>query len=100
LVNDTLDEINETVLLSIGNPTGGASLGPRSKAVLVIQDNDSGGAISFSAATYSISETGKTAKIIVNRSGGAASNVSVEFATSDSSATAGPDYDGVTSLLL
>jgi hypothetical protein len=100
IINDTLDEPNETVLLRLSNPTGGASLGPKANAVLVIQDNDIGGTISFSAATYSVSETSTVARVIVNRTGGAASAVTVDLATRDGSATEGADYVGFANTLL
>ena len=90
--NDSLDETNETVNLILRNPTGGASLGTRSNALLTITDNDVGGIIQFSLAAYSISETGGLATITVTRTGGMASDVSVDFATSNLTATAGADY--------
>jgi hypothetical protein len=40
VLHDTLDELNETVNLTLSNPTGGGTLGVRSTAVLTINDND------------------------------------------------------------
>ncbi len=40
ILEDTLDEANETVALSLSNPTGGASLGNPANATLTIIDND------------------------------------------------------------
>jgi hypothetical protein len=92
IINDSIDEPNETVLLSLSNPTGGASLGPKANAVLVIQDNDVAGTISFSAATYSIGEAGGAVNITLNRAGGMAGGVTVDYTMSDGTATAGLDY--------
>ena len=90
--NDTLHELNETVLLALSNPTGGGSLGARTNAILTILDDDIAGLINFSAAHYSISETATVATITVIRSGGLASGVTVDYGTTDGSATAGLKY--------
>jgi len=99
IINDTLNESTETVNLSLSNPTGGALLGPQNTAVLTIADNDLGGALRFSSATYKISETGPVAKITVQRSGGTASGVAVDYSTSDGTATAGSDYSATSGTL-
>ncbi len=94
IVKDSLDESNETVDLTLSNPTGGATLGTPDTAVLTIIDNDSGGVLQFSSATYTVNEgvlSGK-AVIKVTRSGGTASGVTVDYATSDGTATDGSDY--------
>ncbi|MBI1733651.1 MAG: SBBP repeat-containing protein [Candidatus Rokubacteria bacterium] len=98
IVNDTLAESEEGVGLSLRNPTGGAVIGVRGIATLVIQDNDRGGALSFSAATFTVQETGTTATITVTRTDGNASGVSVDYTTGEPTepgvlaATAGADY--------
>lgn len=99
VTNDTLDETNETVLLKLSNPTGGASLGVRTNATATITDNDVAGKISFSTATYSVNETGVTAQVVVSRAGGTASGVTVEFATTDGTARSGPDYTALNRVL-
>lgn len=44
ILNDTVAEPSETVLLALSNPTGGAALdAARRNATLTLQDNDSGG---------------------------------------------------------
>src|SRR4030095_5333670 len=92
ILSDTVDESNETVNLALSGPTGGALLGPRSAAVLTITDNDSGGAMKFSAGTYTVSEGSAGVTVTVRRSGGTASGVTVDYATSNGTGTAGSDY--------
>jgi hypothetical protein len=65
-----------------------------------IVDNDQGGAIQFSAATYTTTEP-VAASITVTRTGTSlASGASVQFATSNGTATAGIDYTATVTTLV
>ncbi len=90
--DDTLDEADETINLKLTNPTGGATLGGLSSAVLTILDDDTAGTVQFSAALYSVSENAGAATITVTRTGGSASGVTVSYSTSDGTAQSGLDY--------
>jgi hypothetical protein len=100
ITNDTVDESNETVNLALSSPTGGAVLGVPSAGVLSIVDNDAGGTLQLNLAAYTGNETGGSVMVTVTRSGGVASGVSVNYATSDDSATAGSDYTSTSGTLL
>ncbi|HYE64248.1 MAG TPA: Calx-beta domain-containing protein, partial [Pyrinomonadaceae bacterium] len=58
-----------------------------------------GGSLQFNAATYSVNENGGSASITVTRTGGSIGTVSVNYATSDSTATAGSDYTSASGTL-
>jgi hypothetical protein len=92
ILEDTTDENDETVTLALGSPTGGAVLGFPSHGLLTIRDNDAGGTLQLGLAAYTANETSDSALITVTRLRGAASGVSVNYATSDGTATAGSDY--------
>ena len=98
IVDDNAAEGNETVNLTLSNPTGGATLGAVSASVLTIVDNEI--AINFSSANFTVGETSKTATVTVSRSGPTTSASSVDYATSDGTATAGSDYRGVSGTLI
>src|SRR5262249_31951614 len=75
-------------------------LGTQSTATLTIVDNDAQpGALQFSAAAFSVNENGGTATITVTRTGGSNVPVSVNFATSNGTATAGSDYPATSGTL-
>ncbi|MFO0966214.1 MAG: Calx-beta domain-containing protein [Gemmataceae bacterium] len=57
------------------------------------------GVLSFSAPTFTVVENQPTAIITVTRSGGSAGSVSVHYATSDGTATAGSDYTATSGTL-
>ena len=94
ILNDSVDENNETVNLALSNPTGGATLGSPRTAVLNIIDSyvPQPGALQFSASTYSVNENGSSVTITVRRTGGSDGAVGVNYATSNGTATAGSDY--------
>ncbi|MCX6049042.1 MAG: Ig-like domain-containing protein [Chloroflexi bacterium] len=87
--NDTTFEPNETVNLTLSNPNPNTVqvLGP---AVLTIVNDDLQPKVQFSAATYSATE-GDTATINVTLSNPSASAITVNYATSDSTASSA-DY--------
>ena len=94
ILNDSIYEGNETVNLVLNSPTGGATLGSPSTAVLTISDNEvpQPGALQFSSPTYSVSESGGSVTITVRRTGGSDGAVAVNYATRNGTATAGSDY--------
>ncbi len=92
ILNDTAMDGPRTVALALSGAGGGALLGARDTAVLTITDNDAAGSVQFSASAYSVGEAGGTATVTVTRTGGSASGVTVQYATSDGTAHAGVDY--------
>ncbi len=94
ILEDALYEAAETVTLTLSGPTN-ATLGPNNPAVLTITDNDPIPTVAFSAADYNVNEADTTdtiATITVNLSAAAGVAVTVDYATTDQTATAGDDY--------
>ena len=93
--DDILHEGNESLHLTLSNPTHGAVLGHRSHALLTIVDDDTSGSFAFSATSYSVGE-GNAAAIVITR-GTWATAEDVTFATSaNGTAQPGVDYTSVT----
>ena len=95
-IANTLVDGNRSVTLTLSSPTGtDALLGVTATATLNIIDEDKAGTVKLGAAAHSVAETGKNVAITVQRAGGAASGVVVQFETSDGTAHAGTDYTAV-----
>ena len=92
ILNDTIEEASETIYFDLRNPTGGMTIGANSMAELIITDDDPAGALAFSSSVYTATEGGPAAVITVVRTGGTASGVTVQYATSNGTALAGLDY--------
>ncbi len=101
ILADDLAEGDETVELSLFNPTGGAELDDeRSTAVLTIVDGaDDGGGddseageLEFEPDDIEIIEGATEAIVRVERSSGTVGAITVDYSTLDGSATDGEDY--------
>jgi hypothetical protein len=92
IMQDTIEEASETIRFALRDPTGGMVLGARPSTVLTITDDDPAGALAFASAVYTAAEGGPAAVITVTRTGGTASGVTVQYATTNGTAIAGADY--------
>jgi ribosomal protein L35AE/L33A len=102
ILDDNKVEGDETFKLKLKKAKG-AELGSQIKAEVTIIDDDSStgepGTLQFSKGSYSVDEDGGSVKIKVQRVDGSDGKVSVEYATSDDSATEGDDYNDKTGTL-
>jgi uncharacterized repeat protein (TIGR01451 family)/uncharacterized delta-60 repeat protein len=98
ITDDSEVEGDETVLLQLSNPTGGASLGLSDATVTIIDNDFAPGRLNFTAANFNVYENAGTGVVTVARNGGSIGAVTVQVATSDGTATSG-DYVGVTNTL-
>ena len=100
IVNDSLIEGNETFDLRLSPVrlrsaaaelrVGHLRIGAAAECVVpvTIVDDDQGGQVQFSAATYTAAETAATAVVTLVRSGGLGGPVTVDFVTVDGTGTA------------
>ena len=99
ILDDRLVEGNESIMLHLSNPTGGASIGPQGVAALTIVDNEQPGEFRFSQPAYNVSENGGSATITVERANGNFGPVSIGYFTTDNTAQSGTDYVPVANTL-
>jgi len=97
IADDALLEGNETVLLTLSNPTNGAVLGSPAQAVLTIGDNELS-SVQFRSPTFSVGEGAGNAIITVTRNSGVGT-LSVVYDTADGSAVAGTNFQRRTGVL-
>ncbi|GAP93589.1 PA14 domain-containing protein [Leptolyngbya sp. NIES-2104] len=98
IVNDTVAEGTEEFGFGLGETTG-AALGINRTARITIIDNDAPTTYEFSGANYNVNENGGPATITVQRSGNTAIAGSINYATSNGTATAGSDYTAASGTL-
>lgn len=92
IADDTQGEGAETIALTLSAPTN-AVLGTPATATLTINANDT---VVFNASSSSVGEAAGTAVITVKLNAAATHSVTVQYATSNGTATAGSDYTAVT----
>lgn len=99
ILNDSAVEGSETFKVNLTSAVG-ATLGANKAVTVTITDNDTGaGVLQFSAPSYTVKENGVSATITVTRTGGSLGAVSVGYATTPGTATAGADYTSKTGIL-
>ncbi|GBF78821.1 hemolysin-type calcium-binding region [Aphanothece sacrum FPU1] len=95
IIDDSEFELDETINLTLTNPTNGAVLGSQNTASLTIVDNEIPlpGILAFSATNYSITEDGTPiVTVTIIRTDGSDGAVSATLNLSDDTATAPNDY--------
>ena len=87
---------------SIARGSQGVHLGVRFAVSLMktLADDDTAGTVQFDQAAFSVANDGGSITIKVDRNGGAAGGVTVDYATSDGTAHAGTDYTATAGTLV
>ena len=94
LFDDELLEGDESVIVTLGTPTGGAEIGTLSSTILTIVDNEMPmpGQLQFTEASANCLEDSGEAYVSVERVMGSDGTVSVTCSTTGGTASSGEDY--------
>ena len=92
IINDDLDEDNESFYISLSNPTGDALLGSRSQVAATILDDDGPGRISFDAVSYAVNESHATASVTLIRTSGTTGRISADISLVSDTAQIDSDF--------
>jgi hypothetical protein len=96
ITDDTTDENNETVTVAISNAANTSNT--TASATLTITDNDNPPSLSIADA-QSTDESATSTTLTVSLSSASAKAITVDYATSDGTATAGSDYTATSGTL-
>jgi len=99
ILNNSVIDGAKNFRVILSNPAGGALLGTRTNATVTITDNDNDSGMAIYFPTYSVAEDAGALQIGVGRFVDGTNTVSVDFFTSDATATNGVDYTGITNTL-
>jgi hypothetical protein len=98
IIDDALDEDNETVIVTIGAPTN-ATKGATDVHTATINDNDATPTITFSSGTASGSEATTPVAFVATLSAVSGRTITVDYATANGTATAVSDYTAASGTL-
>ena len=91
IVDDALDEANETVIVTLSNPSN-ASLGSDDAHTYTISDDDDAPIVDFNIITSNGAESTSSKAITVDLSAASGQDVTVDFALTGTATGGGTDY--------
>ena len=101
--NDTADESDETFSVTLFNASAGTTLANSALTVTIVDDDAPGGGggstLGLGSTTARIDEAGGSVVLTALRNGAAVGAVSVDYSTSNGTATAGSDFAPATDTL-
>ncbi len=91
IIDDALDEVDETVIVTLSNPTN-AGLGTNQVHTYTINDDDPTPTVSFNSTASNGAESTASANLQVDLSATSGQNVTVDFTVTGTAAGSGTDY--------
>ncbi len=100
ITDDSGAENDEVFRVELSSPTGGASIDNDTETITILANDSINGVISLNVAGINVDENGGSVILTVSRTGGTSGAVSVDYATTDATATAGADYNSESGTLI
>ena len=91
IVNDSLDEADETVIVTLSNPSN-ATLGSDDAHTYTITDNDDPPEVDFNITSSSGAESVSSADLTVDLSAASSNDITVDYAVTGTATGSGTDY--------
>ena len=91
IVNDALDEANETVIVTLSNPSN-ATMGTDEVHTYTITDNDDAPTVDFNSTSSSGAESVSSKGLTVDLSAASGQDVTVDYAVTGTASGSGTDY--------
>ena len=91
IVDDALDEVDETVIVTLSNPTN-AGLGTNTQHTYTINDNDAAPTVAFNSTTSSGAESVSSANLQVDLSAVSGKDVTIDYTVTGTATGSGTDY--------
>ena len=91
IVDDSLDEVNETVVVTLSNPSN-ANPGSTLVHTYTITDNDSAPVVDFNATSSSGEESVSSKDLTVDLSAASSNDITVNYAVTGTATGSGTDY--------
>ena len=95
ILADTIDEANETFTVALSSPTNATVSSSSGTATMTITDDDAAPSISINDVATTNESAGST-NLVASLSTASAKTITVDYATSDGTATASSDYTAAT----
>lgn len=92
ITDDLLVEADETLVVTLSEPAGGATLGGQSSVTVTIVDDEKPGELNWVKTSSALVEGASQLTLEVSRTKGTSGAVSVDYQISSGSATNGADY--------
>jgi len=92
VIDDSLDEYDETIVIHLGSPSGPAALGGVTTHTYTILDDDNPPNVSFASATSITAEEGGALSITIQLSAASGKNVTIPYSVGIGSTASPGDY--------